>query len=28
MPEGLHQTIEAQGLVDIIQYLRTLKRKG
>lgn len=28
MPEGLHQTIEAQGLVDIIQYMRTLKRKG
>jgi putative heme-binding domain-containing protein len=28
MPEGLHQTVEAQGLVDIIQYMRTLKRKG
>lgn len=27
MPEGLHQTIETQGLVDIVQYMRTLKRR-
>jgi len=27
MPEGLHQTIETQGLVDIVQYMRTLKRQ-
>lgn len=27
MPEGLHQTVDRQGLVDIVQYMTTLRKK-
>jgi putative heme-binding domain-containing protein len=27
MPDGLHQTVDRQGLVDIIQYMTTLRKK-
>lgn len=27
MPEGLHQTVDQQGLVDIVQYMTTLRKK-
>jgi len=27
MPEGLHQTVDRQGLVDVVQYMTTLRKK-
>jgi len=27
MPENLHHTIDQQGLVDIVEYMMTLKKK-
>ncbi|HBJ37454.1 MAG TPA: hypothetical protein DDZ51_22405 [Planctomycetaceae bacterium] len=27
MPEGLHQTVDRQGLVDIVEYMTTLRKK-
>jgi putative membrane-bound dehydrogenase-like protein len=28
MPENLHQTIDQQGLIDIVEYMTTLKKAG
>ncbi len=28
MPDNLHQTIDQQGLVDVVEYLMTLQKKG
>jgi putative membrane-bound dehydrogenase-like protein len=28
MPENLHQTIDQQGLIDVVEYMTTLKKKG
>jgi putative heme-binding domain-containing protein len=28
MPDSLHQTVDQQGLVDVVEYLMSLKKKG
>ncbi len=28
MPENLHHTIDQQGLIDIVEYMQSLKKKG